>query len=96
MRLSLVEDRRRDAAAVVAVVGLVVFLGAPLLLGRICESPVAPLTMVGPALVVAPIVIRNPIRSRFVIASVLWAPLFVLELGASFFFSLDHCGLDLG
>ena|SRR5688572_22494240 len=93
----LVQDPRRDAAAIVLLFGLIVFCGAPFLLGRMCDSPlVLPGLAVGPALLAASILIRSSRGWAFAGAGLIFVLLFVVEVLVGFVVSVDHCGLQLG
>lgn len=95
--MRLIQDPRRDAAAIVLLVGLIVFFGAPFLLGRFCESSlVLPGLAVGPLLVAAPTVIRSQRGSSIAVAVVVFVLAFVVEVAVGFFVSIEHCGLELG
>jgi hypothetical protein len=93
----LIQEPRRDAAAIVFLVGLIALFTAPFVLARSCESPLLPLGLgAGPALLAASILIRSARTSAAAAAAVLGVALFLLELVIWFFVSLDHCPLQLG
>ncbi len=95
----IIQDPRRDAAAVVLLLGLIAFFAIPILEGRVCDMPTVPgvpLLMIGPILLAAPIVIRSSRGTAIASAIALFVVLFVIDLGIYFLAGLDHCGLQLG
>lgn len=93
----VIQDPRRDAAAVAFLVGLIAFAWIPSLLAGVCEQSLFHLGLVaGPALLVAPIIIRSARTSAAIAATALFIFLLIVEGGIYFFVSLDECPLRLG
>ena len=94
----LIQDPKRDAAAIVLLIGLLVSAVVPLLVDHYCQSSIGiPLLWLGPTLLAASIVIRNPTGWNIVLGTVLAIPLFIIEGIAAFVLSSpEHCPLILG
>ena|SRR5688500_15410166 len=95
----LIQDPRRDIAALLTLIGFLAFFAVPFFAGRVCELPTAyglPLLSLAPALLVAPIFIRSERALAAAGAVVLFVVLFVFQLVIAFFVALDHCGLQIG
>jgi hypothetical protein len=95
----LIQDPRRDTAALLSLIGFIAFFAVAFLVGRACELPTAyalPPLAIAPALLVAPIFIRSERARSAVGAVVLFVVLFVFQIASALFVSLYHCGLELG
>ena len=93
-----IEDPRRDAAAIVFLLGLLVCGVAPVLIDHYCRSSFAlPALLAGPLLVAASFVVRRSGRgvTAFAILAFL-ASFLAVGFVALLFSSPEHCPLILG